>query len=718
MKELFLRYYSNILLRNSLYPMLATAVAALFGFLFWIFSARLFSVEEVGLAATLVSTVGILGIFSLIGYDSSTVRFLAHEKNKSVAISTGFASIGIFSIILSGAFLLMIPFISPLLLFITEHISIALIFVFFTTMTALNVYTEAVFLAYRHTVYTFIVTVVFSAVKIFLPFAFVDFGAIGIFCAASLSQVLGLVLSVMILMQRFSYRPSLTFDMSVIARFGKFSAGSYLADIFNFLPLALLPILITNTLGAEQAAYYYVVIMIAGFLYVIPASTMRALFAEGSYNEASIPKNSKQSLTTTALLLTPLILLLLFTDKYILVLFGTNYATSGTSLLKIAVLNSILVTVSALYGSLFRLSNTITALVLRSVAYAGGTLLLAYLFLYQGLEGIGVALIGGNVLAIVVSHFAYLYIVPHDKKKNPFTFKKLPERILARLNEYYLWPIQTFLIGKLDYYRAQKRPSYEPKIILFYPEAPKTFHTLYKICHYLGWKISTNPKKPSDVRIFFEDTTYRNEYPILTELHTTHHVINIACTDISKKHVDEVFGEVFGYCMSLDPRTHQGACVQKSNINALHDGKVVQCPTEPKEGYVYQKLINTLNENNKATDLRIHIFNNSIPVVLERYKEIDDIFNRTVGASFLETDDALTKEEQEKIVLFCKKMGLEYGELDALRSKDDGLLYIVDVNNTPSGPIGPLYDNSADILRWFLEIAKATKKEFSSTKKD
>lgn len=712
MKEVFLRYYSNILLRNSLYPMLATAVAALFGFLFWIFSARLFEVESVGLAATLVSTVGMLGVFSLIGYDSSTVRFLSREKNKNAAISTGFGIVSLFSIILSGAFLLSVEYISPSLAFIQENALTALLFMFFTTMTALNVYTEAVFLAYRNTVYTFIVTIVFSMVKIFLPFAFVEFGAIGIFSAASISQVIGFVLSVTLLMQHFSYRPSFVFNTSVMGRFWKYSAGNYVADIFNFLPLALLPILVTNTLGAEQAAYYYVVIMIAGFLYVIPASTMRSLFAEGSHDEKSIPKNVQQSLTTTTLLLTPLVLLLLLIDKYILALFGSSYALSGTTFLNIAVLNSILVTISVLYGSLFRLTNAISALIVRSVTYAGSTLLLAYFLLPYGLEGAGLALVGGNFIAIVISHIAYLRLIPEEKRGTFFTFKNLPARIQSRLNEYYIWPFKTFLASKRTYYRARRRPGHEPKTILFYPEAPKTFHTLYKICHYLGWKITTNPKKQSDLCIFFEDTTFRNEYPVLLERNKTQHVINLSCTDISKSYVDEVFEEVFGYKMSLDPRTHTGVCVRKSDINAVHDGKVVDCPCEPEEGYVYQKLINTVNVDNRATDLRVHIFNDSIPVVLERYKELNDIFDFTVDATFLETDEALTKDEQEKVIRFCKKMGLEYGELDTLRSKDDGLLYIVDVNNTPSGPIGPLYENNIDIKRWFLELAEATEREF------
>jgi len=42
---------------------------------------------------------------------------------------------------------------------------------------------------------------------------------------------------------------------------------------------------------------------------------------------------------------------------------------------------------------------------------------------------------------------------------------------------------------------------------------------------------------------------------------------------------------------------------------------------------------------------------------------------------------------------FCSRIGLDYGELDVLRNKDDGKIYIVDVNYTPWGPPAKLSDD-------------------------
>ena len=294
-------------------------------------------------------------------------------------------------------------------------------------------------------------------------------------------------------------------------------------------------------------------------------------------------------------------------------------------------------------------------------------------------------------------------------------FSTLPTRAKSRIDEYVLWPLKTTLVAWKDKRTAQKKEGFVPTTILFYPEAPKTYHTLYKVCNYLGWDITTNPHKHADVRIFFEDTTVRNTYTILETLKTQYPIVNINSTDISKEHVEKIFSEAFGYSMDIDPETHEGVCVRKSNINAVHDGKIVTCPTQREEGYVYQKLIDTKQDDGRVMDLRLHMFNGISKVTLKRYKNADDMFDITVDAEFVNYDEVLSKEEQEKVSEFCKKMGLDYGELDVMRDNNDSKLYIVDVNNTPAGPAGPLYENLENYDKWFEEIAQEVKNTFLPT---
>ena len=65
----------------------------------------------------------------------------------------------------------------------------------------------------------------------------------------------------------------------------KFSLGNYTTELIGGLPNLVLPILITNLIGAKFSAYYYLDMMITGLLYIIPMAASQSLFAEGSYSE-------------------------------------------------------------------------------------------------------------------------------------------------------------------------------------------------------------------------------------------------------------------------------------------------------------------------------------------------------------------------------------------------------------------------------------------------
>ena len=51
-----------------------------------------------------------------------------------------------------------------------------------------------------------------------------------------------------------------------------------------------------------------------------------------------------------------------------------------------------------------------------------------------------------------------------------------------------------------------------------------------------------------------------------------------------------------------------------------------------------------------------------------------------------DVDAVLSIDEQEKVLAFSKQMGLDFGGLDVLRNREDGRIYIVDVNKTDIGP--------------------------------
>ena len=202
---------------------------------------------------------------------------------------------------------------------------------------------------------------------------------------------------------------------------------------------------------------------------------------------------------------------------------------------------------------------------------------------------------------------------------------------------------------------------------------------LNKTCKYLGFRV-TRKLGPADIVIDWTDATYRDSH---VQLQRFGKVVNLRATDISKTNVQRIHAEVFGYTTAVDPRTYHGPCLRKSNSNALHDGVIVQCPIEqPEPGFVYEKLIDNMTPAG-ALDIRVPIYGTILPLAYHKTRSLEQRFLTFHSAVVRETDEIFTKDEQAKILEFCRAIGLDYGELDVLRDNGDGRIYIVDANNTP-----------------------------------
>jgi len=229
--------------------------------------------------------------------------------------------------------------------------------------------------------------------------------------------------------------------------------------------------------------------------------------------------------------------------------------------------------------------------------------------------------------------------------------------------------------------------GFQYKRILCYPEVPQFYHMLYLGIRASGYRPTNNPSLPHEIVYAYKDTTTYTPDTTLTSLGEIEQVINKNCTNIGKLRVEEVFTEVFGYSSHVDPRTHVGRCVKKSIRNSAHDGMLISCPAEPEEGYIYQKLIDTTDKD-LVIDTRVLLFEGrSAPFVVYKTKHRNDRFDHTCAMKVVPTDTYLSSEEKRKISLFGERFGLTLGELDVLRDKNDGRLYIIDANNTPSIPL-------------------------------
>jgi hypothetical protein len=231
------------------------------------------------------------------------------------------------------------------------------------------------------------------------------------------------------------------------------------------------------------------------------------------------------------------------------------------------------------------------------------------------------------------------------------------------------------------------RNGFTLPIVVVYPDYPSKKTTIYKICRKLGYRITNKRLKRARHAMWFHDTTFASS-ELLVQSYPNKQVINRKCTDISKKLVDAVHQNVFGYSTIIDPTTHTGIAVAKSDINALHDGEIIRCPISAvSEKAVYQIVIDNETDHGEFVDLRVPVIGGNIPLVYTKYKKATVRFTNQVHRSTLHAPETIFSEKELAAIReMAVQMGADFCEFDVLRDNSSKRIYIIDVNKTPYGP--------------------------------
>lgn len=229
-----------------------------------------------------------------------------------------------------------------------------------------------------------------------------------------------------------------------------------------------------------------------------------------------------------------------------------------------------------------------------------------------------------------------------------------------------------------------------PYKIGFYPAKPKPWYKMWNITKWMGFRYSDDFAN-CDILCYFEDTTTGDLNEELLN-GSNKKVLNGTCIDIGKDKVQDVFLDVFGYALGVDPLVFEGKVVRKSIKNAEHDGQIITCPIDHREESMsYQRFIENCYDGKMVEDIRVPIVGDKIPYVYLKRRPIGERFaNENTECILVETGEALSASEVDQLVKFSQKMGLDFGGLDVLRSRDCGRIFVVDVNKTDMGPPIPL----------------------------
>ena len=222
------------------------------------------------------------------------------------------------------------------------------------------------------------------------------------------------------------------------------------------------------------------------------------------------------------------------------------------------------------------------------------------------------------------------------------------------------------------------------------PARPGPSYTLWKLCMLSGIRLVQADERPDRfgrqplARIWHNNVTWEERE------HAGY--LNGRCTDISKRHVDRVLGDVFGFSTAIDPTTFRGQAVMKPDENCSGVGVLIELPVKPEDvspDHIYQRLVDNTIGNGLVREYRVTVLLGVITDVvrqdrLEEGRLIGRGAGGTRGAQNMRAEEAFSADDIARILKFCDRIGLDFGELDILPDRAEGRLYILDANKTPT----------------------------------
>jgi O-antigen/teichoic acid export membrane protein len=347
-----------------------TAVNAVLGYGYWWLAARQFPASAVGLAGAAVSAMTLLSTIGLMGLGTMLIGELHRREGGELGlITTASVAAGLISALLGGGFALIASRLSSELAPLAAGPGPVIVFAAGVGLAgAAQVLDNAVVGLLRGEL-QFGRNLLFTAGKLgtlfLVGFVLPTEDGLTIYATWLVGNLLSVAVlaGVLATMKRGGEQARPSFG--TIKGLGRTAVAHHALNVaLNFSPM-LLPVLVTALLSATMNAYFYVAWMIAGVLYLGPATLTTVLYAVGVRDPATLASKTRLTLGLSlggALLAN---VILLVGADHILSLFGTDYPTYGAPTLRILALGVIPSIVKEHYVAISRIAQrTSTAAIL------------------------------------------------------------------------------------------------------------------------------------------------------------------------------------------------------------------------------------------------------------------------------------------------------------------------------------------------------------------
>jgi O-antigen/teichoic acid export membrane protein len=399
------------LYRNAYALMLNTAVNSLFGLLYWIVAAHVFSDDEVGRGNALVSLMLLVSALTQLNFGQALIRFLPRSGTASArlvgnayAVSAGFALVGSVAVMAWCHFLL-----APSA---ALYVSLPFAAWFVVSTTAWSIFNlqDSALTGLRSSSWIPLENGLYGLVKLGLLVIVAGTSLDhGVFTSWTLPVIALLVPVNLLVFRRILPRHTTdtTADQIIPTRqvLTRYMGGDYTGMVFTQMSTTFLPVLVVHLLGPAEGAYLLPAQTIFAAMTLLSSAITSSLVVEGAKDSARAHRFARSVLRRIGATALPAAVLLALAAPWVLELFGPQYREHATLLLQLLMLSTFPRVVVSLYVTKMRLDSRTGALavmqIVQAVAIVGGTAALAGPL---GLVAVGwSALVTEVVLAVVVA---------------------------------------------------------------------------------------------------------------------------------------------------------------------------------------------------------------------------------------------------------------------------------------------------------------------------
>ncbi|CAL9635600.1 hypothetical protein SUDANB108_06223 [Streptomyces sp. enrichment culture] len=410
------------LLRNGHLLAVASLTNAALGAVFWICASRWYDDRAVGLSYSALSAVTLLACVGQLNLSDVLVRFVPSAgRHTRGLILTCYAAGTACSVLAAVAFLLLVPHIAPDLGFLLTPWT-GFCFVAATVGYAMFILQDGALTGVRRPSWVMAENLMFAVVRnVLLAIG----AALAVFSGILLSwagafAVSFFVVNVYLMRRAVPRHEQGAPETARPPRLVGYAAADYVGSLFRMAAYTFAPLLVLNSLGAEQSAYFSLAWVVGFMLYLVTTNMGSSLIVEAVRNPAQLPAHADRMLRHSGVLLALAAGGTIVFAPGILSLFGPEYSLHGTTLLRLVALSALPNLVVSLAVDVARARRNMRMVVGLQFALCVAVMGLAALLLpVLGLSGAGVAwLTSQSVLALYLliwrSHW-----LPHRSEPLP-----------------------------------------------------------------------------------------------------------------------------------------------------------------------------------------------------------------------------------------------------------------------------------------------------------